>query len=100
MTTPTAPERGGEKETMTPEFLAEMRAEHQRIGRERRELEAAGSGAPRRIDMLRWTPAERAIHAAIEAVEAAGADVRLTDAVILLSQAQGKVADYVDGIDR
>lgn len=55
---------------------------------------------PRRIDMTRWTPAERAIYDACQAVEAAGADVRLTDAVILLGQAQAKVADFVDGVDR
>ena len=53
---------------------------------------------PRRVRMDLWTPAERAIHAAIEAVEEAGADPRLTDAVILLGRAKDRVADYVDGI--
>lgn len=52
---------------------------------------------PRRNDMPRWTPAERAIYDATQAVEAAGAHPLLTDAVILLDQAQRKVADFVDG---
>ena len=47
-----------------------------------------------RIDQM--SPAELAIMAAIEAVEMAGCDTLLTDAVILLSEAQEKVADYVD----
>lgn len=51
---------------------------------------------PRRIDFLRWTEAERAISYASELVEAMGADVLLTDAVVLLTNARGKVADYVD----
>jgi hypothetical protein len=58
----------------------------------------AASDVPRRIDMSRWTPAERAIQHAVDAIEAMGADVRLTDAVILLSQARDKVADFVDGV--
>lgn len=53
---------------------------------------------PRRIRMDQWTPAERAIYDAVQAVEAAGAHPLLTDAVILLGQAREKVADYVDGI--
>jgi hypothetical protein len=56
------------------------------------------SDTPRRIDMLRWHPAERAIHDAVQAVEMAGAHPLLTDAVILLSDARRKVADYVDGV--
>jgi len=69
-----------------------MRAEGERLARE--------AAVPRRIDMLRWTPAERAIYEAIQAVEALPPDVRLTDAVILLGQAQTKVADFVDGISQ
>ena len=42
------------------------------------------------------TPVERAIHAAIVAVETIGADVRLTAAQDLLATAFNKVADYVD----
>ena len=53
---------------------------------------------PRRIRMDLWTRAERAIYDAIQAVEEAGADQRLTDAVILLGRAKDRVADYVDGI--
>lgn len=52
----------------------------------------------RRIDLTRMTPAEKAIYDAVQAVEAMPADVRLTDAVILLQAARESVADFVDGI--
>ena len=55
---------------------------------------------PRRNQINRWTAAERAIAAAVNEVEAAGADVRLTDAVVLLGEARQAVADYVDGVAR
>lgn len=51
---------------------------------------------PRRCCLNKLSQAERAIHDAMAAVEAVGADVRLTDAVILLSAAKDSVADYVD----
>jgi hypothetical protein len=41
---------------------------------------------------------ELAIHDAKDQVELMGADARLTDAVVLLSAAQNKVADFVDGV--
>ena len=47
--------------------------------------------------MSEWTPAEKAIYDAMQAVEAMPADVRLTDAVTLLGAAQNSVADFVDG---
>lgn len=47
-----------------------------------------------RIDQ--YTPAETAIREAVGAVEAAGCHPLLTDAVVLLGQAQSKVADFVD----
>lgn len=53
-------------------------------------------GFPRRNDVTLNTPAELAIRAATEAVEAAGAHPLLTDAVVLLVQARNKVADFVD----
>lgn len=55
-------------------------------------------GFPRRnrIDLL--TPAEKAIYDAVQAVENLPADVRLTDAVILLQAARDKVADYIESI--
>lgn len=56
------------------------------------------SDIPRRNRIDQMTPAELAIRDAMSAVEAAGADVRLTDAVVLLGQAQNKVADFVDGV--
>lgn len=50
----------------------------------------------RRAQMHSWVPAEKAIYDAAQAVEAMPADVRLTDAVILLSKARELVADFVD----
>lgn len=50
----------------------------------------------RRCDTERMTPAEKAIHDSVIAVEMVGAHPLLTDAVVLLTQAQTKVADYVD----
>jgi hypothetical protein len=44
------------------------------------------------------TQAERAIHEAAQVVEEAGADVRLTRAGMLLTEARDMVADYVDGV--
>ena len=55
---------------------------------------------PRRARLDLSTPAERAIWDAMQAVEAAGADVRLTDAVILLQAARESVSDFVDGVER
>jgi hypothetical protein len=51
---------------------------------------------PRRCYLDKMVPAERAIYDAMQAVEAMPADVRLTDAVMLLGQAKDKVSDYVD----
>ena len=51
---------------------------------------------PRRNDLLRFTPAEKAIYDAMGKVEEMGADVLLTDAVRLLGEAREKVAEYVD----
>ena len=53
---------------------------------------------PRRICLDKLTPAETAIVAAVDAVEAMGADERLTHAVIKLGQARDHVADFVDGV--
>jgi hypothetical protein len=41
-------------------------------------------------------PAEKAVYDAVQAVENVGADVRLTDAVVLLQLAREKLADYFD----
>lgn len=51
-----------------------------------------------RIDLM--TPAELAIREAMLRVEEAGADVRLTDAVVLLGEARDAVADFVDHVER
>lgn len=51
---------------------------------------------PRRIQQDKHTPAEMAITDAMAAVEDAGCDVLLTEAVNLLAQAKAKVADFVD----
>jgi predicted metal-dependent hydrolase len=56
------------------------------------------SDFPRRIRINQFTPAERAIWEAHQAVEALPPDVRLTEASNLLSAARAKVADYVDGV--
>lgn len=55
------------------------------------------NGFPRRNRMDLWTPAEKAIYDAVQAVEAAGCDPLLTDAVNLLQEARDKVADFVEG---
>lgn len=52
----------------------------------------------RRIQTNLYTPAEKAIAEAMRVVEEMGADVRLTDAVILLDKAKNRVADFVDGV--
>lgn len=52
---------------------------------------------PRRNQLDKCTPAELAIYKAMEEVEEAGADVKLTDAIIKLQEAKELVADFVDG---
>lgn len=54
---------------------------------------------PRRAQLNLLTPAEQAIYDAMAVVESMPADVRLTDAVVLLGAARHSVADFVDGID-
>ena len=56
------------------------------------------SEIPRRACLWLLTPPEKAIREAVVAVEAAGCDVRLTRAVMALSDAQAWVADFVDGV--
>lgn len=53
---------------------------------------------PRRNYVPDWCEAEKAIYNASLEIEKMGADVKLTDAVIKLSEARELVADYVDGI--
>lgn len=53
---------------------------------------------PRRNRLDKNTPTELAIRAAIDAVEAMPADVRLTDAIVLLGAALESVADFVDEV--
>ena len=53
-------------------------------------------GVPRRNDLNLMTPTELKIREAVQAVEAAGCHTLLTEAVILLGQAQDKVADFVE----
>jgi hypothetical protein len=54
--------------------------------------------APRRMILNQNVAAELAIHNAIIEVERIGADVGLTQAVLLLSEAKARVSDFVDGI--
>lgn len=51
---------------------------------------------PRRARLDLNTKAELAIHNAVQEVEKAGADPKLTDAINLLQKARELVADYVD----
>jgi hypothetical protein len=51
---------------------------------------------PRRVMIVNWAPAERAIDKARTSVEEMGADPLLTEAVDLINQAQEKVAAFVD----
>jgi hypothetical protein len=60
---------------------------------------ARSSEIPRRICLDRAIPAELAIRLAIAAVEDGPADPRLTDAVVWLSKALARVADFVDGVN-
>lgn len=48
----------------------------------------------RRLDL--HTPAEKAIHDAMQKVEEMEPDIRLTEAVNHLMEAQERVADYID----
>jgi hypothetical protein len=54
---------------------------------------------PRRCRVDQFTPAEAAIYAAMQVVEASGCDRRLSEAVMLLGKAREAVADFVDGIE-
>jgi hypothetical protein len=51
---------------------------------------------PRRNRIDLNTPAEKSIYYAIQEVENIGADVKLTEAVILLIKAKDLISDYVD----
>lgn len=53
---------------------------------------------PRRNRLDKCTPAELAIFKAMEEVEKAGADTRLTGAITKLNEARNLVADFIDGI--
>ena len=54
-------------------------------------------GIPTRCDVQWATDAERAIMDAMALVEKCGASAALTDAVMLLSKAQDRVADHIEG---
>lgn len=58
-----------------------------------------GDTIPRRARVDLWSPAERAINDAMAEVEKLPPDTGLTDAVILLQNAQRKVADYIDSVN-
>lgn len=53
-------------------------------------------GTNRRADILQMTPAELAIRNAVLEVEKLGADTRLTDIVVALSEQQSKLADWCE----
>jgi len=50
----------------------------------------------RRVQLDKLAPAEKAIYDAIQEVEKVGADVKLTESIILLLKAKDLVSDYVD----
>ena len=49
-----------------------------------------------RFDIQQMKPAELKIFAAMQEIEMMGADVRLTDAQLLLDKARTLVGDYID----
>lgn len=51
---------------------------------------------PRRIQLDKMVPAEKAIRAAVFEIEKLGADIRLTSAQIKLQEAKELVSHYVD----
>ena len=53
-------------------------------------------GTNRRADILQMIPAELAIRNAVLEVEKLGADTRLTDIVVALSEQQSKLADWCE----
>lgn len=53
---------------------------------------------PRRNYVPDWCEAEKSIYNAMQEVEKMGADVRLTNAIIKLSEAKDFVSDYIDSI--
>jgi len=84
----TTPEKKGDDWSLRPPFVWWTRRRESR----------GDAGIPRRACLDQMTPAEIAIVAAVEAVDAAGADERLTHAVIALQEARNLVADFVDGV--
>ena len=54
---------------------------------------------PRRNQMQQWCEAEHKIQDAVDAIERMGADLRLTDAVVLLGAARDRVADFVESVE-
>ena len=65
-----------------------------------KKCEKVSKEIPRRCRVDRWCEAELAISRAVDEVEKMPADLRLTDAVLLLGDARGKVADFVDQIPK
>lgn len=53
-------------------------------------------GFPRRNMINEMTPAELSIYNATQEVEKIGADVKLTEAIVLLTKARELVADFLD----
>lgn len=51
----------------------------------------------RRNDLSQMTPAEKAIHDAIQEVEKIGADPKLTTVILILTNAKTYLSDFIDG---
>lgn len=59
-------------------------------------VKGGNTETPRRANMWQWSAAEKAIYDAMQEIEKLPPSVGLTDAVILLKEAQEKVADFID----
>lgn len=59
-------------------------------------IKRLGMDWPRRNCRDLWIPAEQAIHDVMQLVESLGAHPALTDAVMALETAKGKVADWAE----
>jgi hypothetical protein len=54
---------------------------------------------PRRSCIAEYSSGELAISQAVGVVETMGADIRLTNAIVLLGKAKDEVANFVDGVE-
>jgi len=77
----------------TDNSIVEIRCE---VNQNQKPVKTDENGFPRRSRLDLNTPAELAIHNAIQEVEKIGADIRLTNAQIKLQEAKDLVSDFID----